>query len=287
MKHLLAILAGSLLMTSAFAEIIETQEIETVLDYVSQDSIVFFNITGTLYEPSNALSDNQWREYFANRVKEIAPDQAVGHALVNRTKNLIVQKIPKKNVEQKTPQLIADLQNKKIPVLGLTKKQASTSYADNFAWITQNHLASLGIHLDKTLGYLRFTAEPPMTLGYTFVYGILFTNKQSEGKAVQAFVNTIEKKPSIVIAVDNTLSSLEDIEQILNANKIKFVGLRYGRADKTKANFDATLGIIEFLTYVNEGRILSDAEALKIKQTQKDVNQEALLDEYIRTHLGS
>ena len=271
--------------TPVSAEIIETQEVATVLDYVSQDAVVFFNITGTLYAPSNALSDHQWREYFAERVKKITPDATIGQALIDRTKNTIVNKIPKKTVEEKTPKLIAELQDKKIVVLGLTKKQPSTSYADNFAWITQNHLTQLGIHLDKTLSYLRFRDERPFVTPYTFIYGILFTNKQPETTAFIEFLKTFQKKPSTVIVVDNTRSSLEAMEQAAQKLGMTFIGLRYGRADAAQAAFDPQLGTIEFLAYISEGKIISDSEAVQIKKENPTTNYDAQLDQYIMNHL--
>lgn len=285
MKNLIGIIFGCMMtlcgIFPASAEIIETNEIDKVLEYVNQDSFVFFNITGTLYQPSNALSDNQWREYFSKRVKQLVADPQAAQALIDQTKNLIVQKIPKKTVEEKVPQLIADLQAKKIVVLGLTQKQAATSYADNFAFITQNHLVNLGISLEKSLSYFK-REQKPVQETYTFAYGILFTNKNPEGQILLEFLKTVDPKPSEVIAVDNSRSSLENVQQALDAAGIKFIGLRYGRADAVKAHFDATLGTIEFLTFIKEGKILSDAEAAELKAKQPDVNYEALLDQYIK-----
>ena len=285
MKNLIAVVFGYLITLcgslSVSAEIIETNEIDKVLEYANQDSLVFFNITGTLYQPSNALSDNQWRIYFSKRVKELVADPQAAQALVDQTKNLIVQKIPKKTVEEKVPHLIADLQARKIVVLGLTQKQASTSYADNFAFITQNHLVKLGISLEKSLSYLKRDQKSGEE-SYTFAYGILFANKNPEGAVLAEFLKTVDPKPSAVIAVDNSRSSLENIQQALEAAGMKFIGLRYGRADAATAHFDATLGTIEFLTFVKEGKILSDAEAAELKAKQPDINYEALLDQYIK-----
>lgn len=271
------ILSGSL-----SGEIIQTNEISTVLDHISQDSFVFFNINGTMYEPSNTLADNQWRQYFSKRVAEIVADTQESQAIIDRTKNLIVQRIPKKSVEEKTPQLIADLQAKKIVVLGLTQKQMSTTYAENFGWLTNQHLLSLGINLEKTLAYLKQKPGSEAAKGYSFAYGILFTNKQPEGPVLLSFLEEVDQKPSSIVAVDNSLSSLESLQQALEAKGIRFTGLRYGRSDALKENFDPALGTIEFFTFLNQGRIMSDAEALKIKESNPQTNYEAQLDEYIK-----
>jgi hypothetical protein len=261
-------------------EIIETKEIRTVLDYVDQDSLVFFNVTGTLYAPSSTLSDNQWREYFSNRVKLIVSDEASSQQLIDKIKNQIVQGIPKKNVEEITPQLIANLQNQKIVVLGITRKNMSTSYAENFGMITRNHLLSLGINLEKTLPYLA-SGELKDQKEYLFGYGILFTNKQPEGLAVISFVKQMNQTPSLILMVDNSRSSLESVQEALLPTGIAFKGFRYGRADNLKENFDPALGTIEFFAFIKEGSLISDAEALKIKQSNSAINYEAMLDSYI------
>jgi uncharacterized protein DUF2608 len=118
----------------------ETNEISVVQDYVTNDSIVLLNVTGTLYEPAMTLADNQWRIYFANKVNSILSDKTQADRFINKIKNEIVNNLPKKPVEEFTPQFISDLQSKKIPVFGITQKLMATAYADNFGEITRNHL---------------------------------------------------------------------------------------------------------------------------------------------------
>lgn len=285
MKQLSGIVWGFLIaissLTPLMGEIIETKEIRTLLPYVNKDSYIFFNITGTLYAPSTTLSDNQWREYFSTRVKQKINDPDISQKMIDQIKNMIVQKLPKRNVEEITPQLIANLQDQKIVVFGITKKQMATSYADNFGLITRNHLLSLGINLEKTLSYLS-TEKIENENGYSFAYGILFTNKQPEGPALLSFLKQNNLHPSSIIMVDNSRESLESVQEALMPTGIAFKGIRYGRADSLKESFDPTLGTIEFFALIHESKILSDAEAVDIKQNHSTVNYEAMLDDYIQ-----
>lgn len=267
--------------TSLFGEIIETDEIKTLIPFVNQDSFVFLNVTGTLYAPSNILSSHEWREYFSDRVKEIMSDGEEAEQWIDKIKNQIVTQIPKKKIEDLTPRLIAHLQDKGVTVLGLTQKRMATSYADNFGEITGNHLFSLGIQLERTLEYLKIPKERLEQHDFSFAYGILFTNKQPVGPALAAFIELSGQSPSNVVMIDNSLNSLEDAQEALKSTGIKFTGIRYGRADK-REEFDPTLGIIEFFAFMNEGVILSDDEALKTMPIDKSVDYEAMLDEYIQ-----
>lgn len=281
LKKLLCSLAGAALLTSPIsADIIETNEISTIQQYATNDSLILFNVTDTLYAPATTLANNQWRIYFTDRVNALVSDKESADRLINKVKNDIVNHIPKTTVEECTPHLIADLQNQKIPVLGITQKQMVTSYADNFGLITSNHLQSIGINLEQTLSYLNLKNDDSET-SYSFAYGLIFTNKQPVGQAVVSFLDRLEHKPAKVIMVDNSRKSLENTEAALTSTDMKFEGFRYGRADAMKANFDPALGIIQFFAFTQKNQIISDEEAKQIKQANPDVDYSALLDNYI------
>lgn len=276
---------GFLLTVAGFtcslsAEIIETNEIKSMVSSLNQDSFVFFNVTGTLYAPSNVLSDRRWREYFADRVKEVVNDDEAAEQLINKVKNQIVTSIPKKKIEDITPPLIALMQAKEIVVLGITQKQMATSYAKNFGEITHHHLRRLGINLQKTLKYFQFAEKDIENSNFSFAYGILFTNKQPVGPSLLSFLKGSPKQPSNVVMIDNSRDSLESAQESLSAAGISFTGIRYGRADQEE-DFDPTLGTVEFFALINDGKILSDEEAVQVMPKDKTINYELMLDRYI------
>lgn len=261
------------------ANIIETNEMSTVENHITNDTLVLFNITGTLYEPSTTLSDNQWRTYFSERVNAIVQNKSCADRLINNVKNAIVNNLPKKPVEEFTPPFIANLQDQKIVVLGISQKQVSTSYADNFGLITRNHLLNVGINLENTLGYLHMNGQDNQD--HSFTYGIIFTNKKPVGPAITAFLNRLENKPSKIIMVDNSLKSLNNAEESLMTTGIPFQGFRYGRSDILKQNFDPTIGTIQFFYFIAQEQIISDERALQVKESNPDVDYNALLDTWI------
>ena len=260
-------------------EITEVNEISTIQNSVTNDSLVLFNVSGTLYAPSTTLADNQWRLYFTERVNAIVIDKEDAEMLINKIKNEIVSYLPKKPVEEFTPQLIESLQNQQIPVLGITQKHMSTSYAESFGLITKNHLLSIGVDLEKTLSYLKVNMDSDEN--YSFAYGLIFTNKKPVGPAILSFLNRIEDKPTEIIMIDNSLENLENAQLALALTDIKFKGFRYGRADELKTNFDPIIGNIQFFAFINDRKIMSDEEAKQIKDANPDVNYSSLLDSYI------
>ncbi len=281
LKKILYFVAGAAILfnSAIFAEIIETSEIATVQNYVTEDSLVLMNITGTLYAPGTALADNQWRMFFEKRVKELVKDEAVAERMINTIKNEIVKKLPKKPVEETTAQFVAQLQSRKIPVLGITRKQMKTAYANNFDVITSKHLLSVGIDLGKTLSYL--TVQGNDDENQALAHGIIFTNKKMLGPSLLAFLNRLETKPAKIILVDDAEKNLKSAEEALQGHEIVFEGFRYSRSDKQNADFDPVLGTIEFFAFIADGSTMTDEEASQLKERTANIDYTALLDQYI------
>lgn len=261
------------------AEIIETNEILTIVDHLTPDALILANVTGTLYAPSNALADNQWRIYFSERAKEADLDDAAAQKVINKVKNMIVCSIPKRPVDEITPTMITAFQALDIPVIGITGKGLSTPFADDFALITSNHLKSTGIDLEKTLSF--FKATPETTDAYTFAYGIIFTNGKPAGPAIVDFLERNPPSLPHVIMIDNSRKSLESAEIALKSIGVALTGLRYSKADELKEKFDPILGTIEFLAFLENGKIMLDDEAMQIKLANPTIDYIEQLDSLI------
>ncbi|MBA3721109.1 MAG: DUF2608 domain-containing protein [Parachlamydiaceae bacterium] len=275
------LLINLFIFCSLNSEIIETSEIETVLQYVNKDSLVLFNVSDTLYEPSTTIAEHAWREYFAEKVIQLIKDPELGQKLINKTKNKIVQNVPKKLVEGITPTIISELQQRRLVVLGITEKKVSTPYAENFSLITSNHLQGLGIDLNKTLIYFDATEKDDNAPTFSLQYGILFSNKKGIGPSIKSFMEYYKFNPQRIVMIDNSMKSLKVVETLSHENSIEFNGLRYTRTDDRKANYDPVLGIIEFDAFINEHRVMSDQEALQIKLSNPDANYEVFLENLI------
>lgn len=219
--------------------------------------------------------------YFDEQVKQYISDPNEAESLINKIKNLIVRKIPKKVIEHEVDQLISGLQNQKLHVLGITRKFTSPPYADNFDEITYHHLLSLGIDFNKTLQYLPLEVAEKNTNQYAFRYGILFTNKQPEGPAIMAFMKRLNEFPKKIVMIDNSYESLASVEAALNPFSIEFIGLRYGRCDEEDKDFDPDIGTIQFIEYMKNGSILSNDEARSIKMNHEETNFETWLKCFI------
>lgn len=188
--------------------------------------------------------------------------------------------LPQKNVEEITPNLIAGLQDQKIPVLGITQKRITTPYAKDFAGITSQYLVKLGIHLEKTLSYMNL-AENEGDANYFFIHGLVFTQNKSVGPGIISFLERNHYFPKRVVMVDNSTECLNEAEEALKQKRIEFKGLQYTANDGFKESVNVTLATIEFFELMNQGRVMLDEEAKQVHQSTSDVDYDQLLDNFI------
>jgi len=261
------------------AEITEIAEIKSVKNSIKDNSLVFLNVGDTLFSPSSMLADNQWREYFVERTNQLISEPVAAQRVIDKVKGLIVEKVPKVTPEEATPEFIAQLQNEEIPVYGYTQRNFSTSYAKNNGFITSNHLLKMGIDLNKSLSY--DSIQEYHNASHDFQYGILFSNKNLPGPAIVEFITSRGENPSIVIVVDDSLKTLEEIGSALATAGIDYQGLRYGRIDSRKNAFDPQIGTIQFFAFINENRLLTDSEAMQIRDENPETDYQAELYSWI------
>lgn len=269
-----------LAVSTIHADIVEIDKIESISDYLRKDTLVLLNVGDTLFSPSSMLSDNQWREYFVERVNEVAKTPEAAKVIVDEVKALIVEKIPKTTPESATAAFVSNLQREKIPVLGFSKRCFATTYAPRNDLITYNQLLNLDIDLVKTLSY--YHAKEYQNDAHAFKYGMIFTNKNPIGPAVLEFLANNNLAPAHIIVVGDELIDLEEAELSLNSVNITSQGLRYSHIDQRKNAFDKDLGTIEFFAFYNDGKLLSDEEALQIKKANLGFDYTAYLDQWIR-----
>lgn len=261
-------------------KIFESNQIQTVHSLIEQDTLVLFNTSDTLYEHTSSLAEAQWREYFSEKVLKVIPNKETAEKIINHVRGILVTKLPQKNVEEITPQLVAQLQMDRVPVIGVTQKRITTPYAENFAEITSGYLTELGIDLKKTLTYTSFK-DNESTLNFSFIYGIIFTNNKPVGPAIRSFLKTNDYHPKKIVMVDNSYDELNKAKIAVEQEGIEFAGLRYGATDLRKSDVDLTVGTIEFLALINDNIVMLDQAAREIKQTS-DQDYEALLENYIQ-----
>lgn len=273
------LLTMCIVFSSLSAKITETNEIQTILPYIKQDSLVFFNLSDVLFEHTTYVAEGQFRDYFQARAAVLIEDAEQRAKLVNRVRNLLVTKLPKQNVEEVTASLVENLQKRKIPVLGITQKMLSTPYASNFGELTHQALIDRGIDLAKTLDYLSLPVEQ-VTADYTFKWGVLFTEHHPIHSSLTAFLHHNSYTPAEIIMIDNDLECLESAQAAAQALEVPFQGIQYTKGDERKAQFNLKAAILQFF-FLLDGHILPNEYALLLTSSSTDEEFKTLLDGFI------
>jgi uncharacterized membrane-anchored protein YjiN (DUF445 family) len=278
---------GIIMITSSMegftTQTIETTNLEMLLEISNKNTLILTDITNTLYQPCNTMSDKKWRTYLANRVHEVITDSTLALKVAHSMENMIVNEIDKELVHKNAPAVIEELQNNGIPIIAISLKNWSAPYDPNFGILTSNHLKKLGIDLEKSvplLGKIN-NEEIQKSDKYTFAKGIIFTNKKPLEEALDAFLNRLERKPEQIILLDNSDAHKEKLETVIKAHHIALTFVKHKPSESHENSFDPTLGTIEFLEYINGSNIILDEEALKIKEGNSSVDYDALLNDSI------
>lgn len=295
-KLLMVLLMQASFLTQTFAtELIETPHIEKLLETSSKNTLILSDITNTLYKPCNTMSDKKWRTYLVNRVSEVISDSTLASKIATTLENIIVNQIDKGLVHQNMPSVIKELQDKEIPFLAISQKNWSAPYDPHFGVTTSNHLKKLDIDLERSLPFLgkmkndaNSNYEPIQDVNktdeYTFAKGIIFTNKTPLDKALDAFLNRLEKKPQHIIILENSCEHKEKLETVIKSHNIALTYIRHTSSENPEKSFDPTIGTIEFLQLMKNSKIILDEEAKRIKEDNSSIDYETLLKEFIKEY---
>lgn len=243
----------------AEAKIIKIFEIQDIKKEITPQTWIFFNIAEVLMDTNTSLGSQAWRKYLRNRLDSNTHDQLTLFVFKN---------LPPKVPEDITPELILNLQNAGFFVFAFTSRGRNEWYGTQVAGIdqlTEDQLRKLHINFAKTL-----IPEKMQQLNSDFsdYYhdGIIYaTNAKEKGEMLEQFLKVAGCKPSKIVFLDDKEDSLKSIELIAQKNHIEFTGFAYGRTMREHANFDPMIANIQLDWLIKCGKILSDAEAAKIK----------------------
>ena len=233
---------------------------ESLLDYVTSQTLVVLDIDDTLLVPKQMLGTDAWFLYRLKMYldeglsKNVALDKALSEweAIRHLTKVCLI--------EENIPEIIEQLQNRGVTVMGLTTQGLA------LATHTVNQLKSLEIDLSRTAPS---KSDYYFQNGHGVLYrdGILFTSGTHKGKAFLQLLDHCELSPSHVLFINDKATHIAELEKSVTERDILFTGIRYGFSDERIANFNPDIANIQW-NYSSFGHILSDDEARIILESQ-------------------
>ncbi|MCH9610475.1 MAG: hypothetical protein S4CHLAM81_01190 [Chlamydiales bacterium] len=248
LKQLFILVAAS---CSLFAEIIEVKHFSELPHYVNSETLVILDIDNTLLMPTQELGSDQWFRYRLDSYRKEGKTypQALELALPEweAVQNITDVAV----VEMETPTIIEKLQEKNIPVIGLSTRGLA------LAMRTVQQLDSVGINLQVTAPSKE---EIPLLNPHAILFrkGILFTAGTHKGKGLQKLLAKLDYKPKRILFINDKRGNLRQLEEGVNELKIPFTGLRYGYLDDKVRNFRSDIADLQL---ENFKMIVSDKDA--------------------------
>ena len=259
MKKFYQLFLVLLVLTSQlFGQTVEIKKMTEILDTVTEDSIVIFDLDNTIMEASQTLGSDQWFDHRIGQLKnqglavEAAVEQSVSEWVeINRKGKVNL-------VEKSTPGIVRSLQDSGIPTMGLTARP--TVFVDR----SLEQLRELGVPLYRhTVTDETIDIAGPKENAH-FEEGLMSVGGNNKGTILVQFLNKLELNPGRVLFVDDKVKNTKNVEEAMQATAFPYFGFRYGAADAKVKAFDAKLADFEFGYFSDYGVVLSDATAKKL-----------------------
>lgn len=255
--HILFITVLLCLFSPLKAVVYESNSIEDLSSFLTEDSLIIFGFDKTVVEPKDALGGKLWRDWVRTNIKQLEDQGSVPKILLAKhLTNLARFAVPMSPIEGETTlSFLKSIKNRDIPYFMLTArpKYFIDSVPNGFAKLTIRQLKGSGIEIPSI-----------PKLENSLYEGFLFTCDQPKGPAVKELFEQNHYFPKRVLYFDNSLIALHSVEDSLTNLGIEFIGFHY-QYKMIPENFDPLLSNIKLEVFLRENRFPSEEEAVKIK----------------------
>lgn len=255
-----------------YGEILETPHFKEILNHIRPNSLIVLDIDDTLLIPCQTLGTDVW---FIDRYRSLENEGLSRAGALNQAilEWLAIRHITEvKIVEEGSQQVIRDLQNRGVHLMGLTTQGLE------LAPCTSHQLKTLGIDLSRTApgsskDIYFSTDNHSLTLQQGVLYrnGIIFSSGTPKGPALAKVLSESGFHPEHVIFINDKHTHLVDVETTIEQLNIPFTGLRYSYSDERIKNYNPAIAKIQFENS-SFNRLMSDDQAHEIL-LQQTANQ--------------
>jgi hypothetical protein len=275
-KIICSVISALVLVGGLNAQIMQTTHIQEIRKEITDNTLVLFNIAEVLMDTETSLGTQAWRKFIRSRLDSKLHDELT---------LFVFENVPPKVPESELPQLIRDLQSKGQVIFAFTSRGRHEWYnseVPHVDLITEKLLLKIGIDFSKTQLNEKLLLLQSM-FADNFHAGVIYaTNSKDKGELLLDMLKKTGYCPSKIIFVDDKRDSLVAVEKDLSQLNVPFVGYAYSRTAQDHAQFDPFIANIQLAWLIIHGKVLSDAEAKKIKEERfQNVDLEQYFKEVI------
>lgn len=212
--------------------IIESRKISDVFKYVSDGTLVAFDVDNTLITPISGMGGAIWFKHNVDRLIGRGVDPIIANDRVYAAFVDIQSFISVRPVETQTVEVVSKLHKLGIKTVGLTAR--GVSLKDR----TVEQLRSVGISLCANTVYDKLVVLDEKAVFDSGVISVNHGKFPGKGRRLLAFLEKIKYNPKKIVFVDDDVSFIEDVSLVLKENKVPFTCIRYGVMDELNFTFD-------------------------------------------------
>jgi hypothetical protein len=237
-------------------DIMETEFFEEIINHLSPNTLVCCDLDNTLIEASQQFGSVQWGDNHRRSLIEsgVSPEEAeeIVHQIWMKMLPIITMRL----VDPEAPRIIQNIQQQGHIVLGLTAR-----YPEE-AQYTHAQLDRVGIRFNSG-DHQKMLLDGPVL----YENGILFCgNYNKKGETLINFLKIIKLKPKKIVFIDDKLSHIKNLENILTSFNIDYVGIRFSKADKRVNEYDQALADLQWRLFPS---FVTDEEAQQLLLKRK------------------
>jgi len=208
--------------SSLHPDILESNAIHVILNYMRFDSCLVLDLDNTVFEPSNTIiGSDQWFGSLMTYACNLQLNQQDAVAAVIAIYNEVHKHVEVKPVEQDIVKFINSLQQIGIPIIALTARGPVLEEATN------RQLKSIGIDLHGK---------------------IIFCDGKDKGDCFKTTLTNADYTPKHIVMVDDKEKHLIHVKKVVTEMGIEFHGIRYSHLDEKIKTVDMQRAHIELAT---------------------------------------
>jgi hypothetical protein len=238
--------------------------IERQVESLDENALVVFDIDYTLIVPLDRVLASCGEKYWQQFIKKLRTLGEEGEQLgsvISLQSEVVL-------VNREALCLLDLLKSRKIKIVALSAMPAGRfGVISNAEQWRVDQLCALGIDFSwafpeiDSLTLDGFDETKPLPV---FKRGVIASSRYPKGKVLVAFLRNIDWKPSTVVFVDDRMEYIESVEQELEKEGIRHISIHYTEAIDQPCELDQQLADVQFNHLMQQGRWLSDEEAMRI-----------------------
>ena len=210
--------------------------------------LVICDLDNTLMQSAQQLGSVGWGEYVVDTLVGKGLSRQQAHEVEHILWETIQPRIQVRVVDSETAQILRDIQDKGVFLIGLTSRFPCESE------YTFLQLHSLDINFRQPERQVISTQPEAL-----FAHGILFsTTLNRKSDVLFAFLEKNRLQPGLIIFIDDKSSNVEDIHQACVDRGIACIGIRFSGADESVRQFNPLIAEAQWEAFPV---VLTDEEA--------------------------